>query len=286
MTHPHEPNRPENAEAQSSGGSTFESAQVVRTDDGRQYHIGVAPGEVASNILLVGDPARADRCAEWFDDQSGRWAHREYVTITGRYQGLPITVMATGIGCDNTEIALVELSQVVKPGPVTLIRAGTCGALQPEIQLGDLIVTWGAVRLESTSLYFVPEGYPACSHPEVSTALLRSAVDGKFPHHFGMTATAAGFYGAQGRTTPHFKPRNPKIVDELAAIGVRNLEMETSTLLTLASLRGFRAGAVCTAFARREADEFVRPDQKIEFENRALKCALGAFQILDGKRVD
>lgn len=258
----------------------FESAEVVRSDDGRQYHIGVGPGDVAENILLVGDPARADRCAEWFDEVKGRWSHREYVTVTGTHRGLPITVMATGIGCDNTEIAMVELAPLVPAGPTTLIRAGTCGGLQPDIQLGDLVVTWGAVRLESTSTYFVPEGYPACAHPEVAQHLLAAAekIDGN--HHFGMTATAPGFYGAQARTTPEFKPRNPGLVDDLAAIGVKNLEMETSTLLTLASLRSFRAGAVCVAFARRGANEFVPPNRKIEFENRALECAVGAFHSL------
>lgn len=255
--------------------SGFESAEIVEESDGRQYHIGLAPGEVASSLVLVGDPARAERCAQYFDSREPAINQREYRTITGLYKGLRVSLMATGIGCDNTEIAVVELANLLPKA--TMIRAGTCGALCDDIQLGDLVVTWGAVRMESTSTYFVPEGYPAVSDPDVVQALRREATEAGVPHHFGMTATAAGFYGAQGRSGRHFQPRNPNITDELAAIGVKNLEMETSTLLTLASLAGFQAGAVCTAFASRTRNEFVDPSRKIEFEDRAVLCALGAL---------
>ena len=162
-----------------------------------------------------------------FDSVRGTWEKREFVTVTGVWKGLPVTIMATGIGCDNTEIAVVELSSLVEDA--TLIRAGSCGGLQEHLELGDLVVTWGAVRLETTSLNYVPEGYPAVAHPEVSQALLEAAKQLELPHHFGMTATTAGFYGAQGRANEHFAPRDPKVVDRLARIGVMNLEMETST---------------------------------------------------------
>ncbi|MEE8141481.1 MAG: uridine phosphorylase, partial [Planctomycetota bacterium] len=146
--------------------------------------------------------------------------------------------------------------------------------------LGDLVITWGAVRLESTSTHYVPEGYPAAAHPEVALALQEAARHLKLPHHFGMTATASGFYGAQGRNMPHFPPRNPEIPEQLSRIGVLNMEMETSTLLTLAALRGFRAGAVCTVFAHRSRNQLVKPEQKLEFEDRALNCALEALRRL------
>lgn len=253
----------------------YESAESVRDAAGRQYHIGVGPGEVAPAVLLVGDPARARRAADRFDHRTGEWQNREYVTISGTYRGAPVTVMATGIGCDNTEIALVELSSLLPDA--TLIRAGTCGALQPEIELGDLIVTWGAVRMEITSLQYVPEGYPAVAHPDVVQCLRKHAERLGFPHHFGLTATASGFYGAQGRSQPYFPPRQPELPAELAKVGVKNLEMETSTLLTLATLRGYRAGAVCTAFASRTRNEFVPPARKIEFEDRAVVCGLEAL---------
>ena len=259
-------------------GEGYQSAEKVTEASGRQYHIGVGPGDVEPNIVLVGDPARARRTAERLDSVRGTWEKREFVTVTGVWKGLPVTIMATGIGCDNTEIAVVELSSLVEDA--TLIRAGSCGGLQEHLELGDLVVTWGAVRLETTSLSYVPEGYPAAAHPQVAQALLAAATELKLPHHFGMTATAAGFYGAQGRAHDHFPPRDPELIDRLARIGVMNLEMESSTLLTLASLRGFRAGAVCTVFANRPRNVFVSPEQQKGFEDRAVDCALEALSSL------
>ncbi len=254
------------------------TARLVIDASGRPYHIGVGPGEVAPSILLVGDPARAERCAERFSEVRGSFRNREYTTFTGTWEGLDVSVMATGIGCDNTEIAVVELASLLESA--TLIRAGTCGGVQPELSIGDLVITWGAVRLENTSTQFVPEGYPAVAHPEVIEALQAAATEAGVPWRTGMTATASGFYGAQARDVPGFPPRFPDRIDELARIGVLNLEMETSTLLTLASLRGFRAGAVCTVFAERSRDRFVAADEKTAFEDRVVDVGLRALRKL------
>lgn len=254
---------------------SFESAERVIDSEGRPYHIGVGPGEVAPQILLVGDPARAERAAQRFESVQGRWQNREFTTITGVFEKTPLTVMATGIGCDNTEIALVELAQLIDRA--TLIRAGTCGAVQSDLSVGDLVITWGALRLENTSTHFVPESYPAVAHPQVIGAIERAASMVGAPHRLGMTATASGFYGGQGRQIEGFPPRNPHLVDDLERIGVLNLEMETSTLLTLASLRGFRAGAVCTVFAERAANRFVLPEEKHKYEDRVVDVGLRAL---------
>ncbi len=256
----------------------YESAERVVDNAGRPYHIGVGPGEVAPQILLVGDPARAERAAKRFSTLEGSWRNREFTTFTGEFEGVRTTVMATGIGCDNTEIAVIELAQLIESA--VLIRAGTCGAVQPDLSIGDLVVTWGGVRLENTSTYFVPEGYPAVAHPEVITALSNAAEEVGAPWRLGMTATAPGFYGAQARNVEKFPPRYPNLIEDLARIGVANLEMETSTLLTLASLGGFRAGSVCTVFAERAANRFVAPDEKHTLEDRVVDVALRALKSL------
>ena len=222
---------------------TFHSAEIVKTAEGRQYHIGIAPGEIAPYILMCGDPARVHKIAAYFETKNAPIAHRDYVTITGKYKGMPLSVMATGMGPDNTEIALVEISQVVK-NP-TLIRVGTSGGLLKEAGLGDLLISTGAVRLENTSTFFVHEGYPAIAHYEVVQALITAARQKKIAHHVGLTATAPGFYGAQGRKVPGFMPRDPELPDKLAAQGVANFEMESSALFILSTLAGFRAGTVC-----------------------------------------
>ncbi|MEM4728865.1 MAG: nucleoside phosphorylase [Thermoplasmata archaeon] len=244
----------------------------------RQYHIALAPGELAESILLCGDPARAERVAGLFDEGLLTRKHREFVTHTGRWRGLGISVMSTGIGPDNTEIALVEISRICR-SPV-LIRIGSSGALRPEVRIGDLIISTGAVRLENTSTFFVHEGYPAIAHHEVVLALLTAAVRKKVRHHLGLTATAPGFYGAQCRKVEGFPLRWPGLIDELAGEGVLNLEMETSALLTLAALRGFRAGAVCAVYAHRPSGKFAGERERWEAEGRCVEVGMEALRIL------
>ncbi len=256
----------------------YASAERVSDAEGRQYHIGLAPGEVAPYIMLVGDPARAGKVSKLFDKITGHRANREYVTYTGRYRGIPLTVMGTGIGPDNMEIAVVELSQVVK-NP-TFIRVGSCGALKPEIKLGELVVSSGAVRIENTSSFFVPNGYPASAHYEVLLALVSACEEIKAKSHVGVTATAPGFYGAQGRTVPGFKPLYPELPDQLAQAGVLNLEMEVSSLFTLAQVSGARAGAVCAVYANRPHNKFADSEVKERGEKNAIKAGLAAFTVL------
>jgi uridine phosphorylase len=245
---------------------------------GRQYHLGVGPEDVAPFVMLVGDPGRADKVAARFESRRGEWRHREYVSITGRYKGRDLTVLGTGIGPDNMEIAVIELSQCRKD--LTLIRVGSCGALQPDIDVGDLVVSTGAVRLENTSTYFVPEGFPAVASFEVTRALVEACRATGAPHHVGLTASAPGFYGAQSRHIPGFPPRHPDLPGDLGKLGVLNLEMEVSTLFTLASLGRHRAGAVCAVYAQRPRGIFADARQRDVAEARAIAAGLEAFEIL------
>ena len=233
---------------------------------------------MAPYILLCGDPARAAKIAERFDSVRLRKSNREYVTYTGKYKGLELSVMGTGIGCDNMEIAVVELSQLVeKP---TFIRVGSSGALQPHIGLGDLVVSTGGVRLENTSTYFVPEGYPAVSDYEVLVSLVSACHQTGARSHVGLTASAPGFYGAQGRKIKGFPPRFPELPEKLAEMGVLNLEMEISTLFTLAQISGARAGAVCAIYANRPHDRFADSDIRTKAERSAIETGLAAFTTL------
>lgn len=242
------------------------------------YHIGLSRGDVAPFILLCGDPARVKKVSAFFDEAGEPKTYREYVTVTGRYKGIPISVMATGIGPDNTEIAVVELSQIVNDP--TLIRIGTCGALQDGMKIGDIAISSSALRLENTSTYFVHEGFPAVAHHEVVLALLTAAGKEDAKYHLGITATAPGFYGAQGRKTPFFTPRNTELTNELSAMNVINMEMEASTLFTLASLAGWRAGTVCGVIAERKINKFTDKEMLHKAEMSAIKTALGAVEIL------
>lgn len=257
---------------------TFHSAEIVRTAEGRMYHIGLKRGDVAQFILLCGDTERTTKVASFFEEETKPIKSREYTTISGKYKGIPVTVMSTGMGPDNTEIALVELSQIVDHP--TIIRVGSSGAMKREIRLGDLIISTGAVRMENTSAGFVLDGYPALAHYEVVVALLEAASRGKRKYHVGLTATAAGFYGAQGRTTPVFHPLVPDLPDKLEKMNVSNMEMEASALFTLSTLAGYRSGAVCTTYAERHANIFIDSETKKAAELDSIKVALEAVEIL------
>lgn len=256
----------------------YESATVVRDAEGRQYHIGLAPGEVADSVILVGDPERAYRVAAMFETVELERKNREYVTITGVHEGLRVSVMGTGMGAASTEIAIVELCQCVER-PV-LIRCGSTGALQPGMGLGDLVITQAAVRLENTSLFYVEPGYPAAADPQAVLALAAAAEALGHRYHVGITATASSFYAGQGRAVAGYAPQWPEIVERLARQGVKNLEMETSCLLTLASLRGIVAGAVCAVYATRHDDVFITPEQKDMAEKACVTTGLRALHLL------
>lgn len=152
-------------------------ASEVVAHGGRVYHLGLAPGELATRVVLVGDPARALRVAERFDSVEHEVREREFVTLTGRYGGCPVSVIGTGIGTDNVEIALVEAHLLhhtdlatghsLPDAPqLTFMRVGTSGGAQEDIAPGTLAIAAYALGLDSTGLFY--EGAPA---DEVVTSL-------------------------------------------------------------------------------------------------------------------
>ncbi len=244
----------------------------------RQYHIDLGPGELADYILLPGDPDLTPRIAALFDDVELERRHREFVSATGRYKGERVSVVSTGIGTDNVEIVVAEILALVERP--TFIRVGSCGVLQPEIELGDLVISSGAVRLESTTSYFVHDGYPAIADYEAVVALVEAAEKLGHRCHVGITATAPGFYGAQGRPIPQLPIRYPDLAEEMARQRVLNFEMEASALLVLSSLAGCRAGVVCTAYAQRNTGRFVEGEDRDRAERACLETGLEALVLL------
>ena len=244
----------------------------------RQYHIGLGPGELAEYILLPGDQDRTTRIAERFDSIEMQHRHREFASATGSYRGQRVSVVSTGIGTDNVEIAVAEILAITdRP---TFIRVGSCGALQPEMGLGDLVITTGAVRLESTTSFFVHDGYPAVADYEAINALIESAARLGHRFHVGVTATAPGFFGAQGRPIPQLPIRYPDLAEDMARQRVMNFEMEASALLVLATLARCRAGVVCAVYANRTTGEFVEGATKDAAEAACVETGLESLLVL------
>jgi len=244
----------------------------------RQYHIALGRGEVAEYLLLPGDPDRTARFATRLDSVELERRNREFSTVTGTYKGVRVTVMSTGIGADNIEIAVTEILAVTdRP---TFVRVGSCGALQPEMALGDLVISTGAVRLETTTAWYVHEGWPAIADGEVVLALTEAAARLGHPFHVGITATAPGFFGPQGRPIAQLPIRYPDFAAEMARQRVLNFEMEASALLTFASLAGCRAGVVCAVYAQRTTGAFVEGEIKERAEAACVETGLEALSIL------
>ena len=244
----------------------------------RQYHIGLGRGDLAEYILLPGDPDRTARIATRLDSVEFERRNREFATVTGSYRGQPVSVVSTGIGTDNVEIVVAEILAITERP--TFIRVGSCGSLQPEIGLGELVISSGAVRLEATTSFFVHDGYPAVADYEAVVALVEAADRLGHRAHVGVTATAPGFFGAQGRPIPQLPIRFPDLAEEMARQRVLNFEMEASALFVLAGLARCRAGVVCAVYAQRSTGDFVTGDEKERAEAACVETGLEGLLIL------
>ncbi|MGA3191236.1 MAG: nucleoside phosphorylase [Candidatus Bathyarchaeia archaeon] len=240
-----------------------------------QYHLVCKDGDLAEYLLVPGDPDRVPKIAKFWDSAREIATHREFRSFTGKYKGVPISALSSGIGPASMAIAVNESSNV---GVKTFIRVGSTGAIQKDINCGDVIICSSAVRLDCTSnCYIIPE-YPAVASYEVLLALIEAAETlGIGNYHVGMTATTADFYAGQRRKTPvTFSSGTENLLPTLQKAGVLNFEMETATLYVLASLFGLRAASVCAVYGNRLTGEFISGAG----EENAIKIANEAVKIL------
>jgi uridine phosphorylase len=261
------------------------ASELPRNAQGRFYHLDCGPGDLAPYILTCGDPGRARKIARCFDNVAVRRRNREFYTYTGCYRGIPLSVIATGIGPDNTAIAVIEAAQCVSKA--TFIRLGSCGALQPEVAAGDLVITDRVMRDEATTLSYAPPAYEARAHPLVLKTLEEAAAALGVPYHVGLTCTTGDFYSGQGRQAPGFPLLEPGKVERLRRAGVLNLEMEMAAYLTLAGVSTYplRAGGACAVLNNRITGASVFDSSRLKAlaEKRLIQVGLMAVEILAGK---
>ena len=200
----------------------------------KQYHIALEPGDIGEYVLLPGDPARSDIAAKYLDDAKLMANNREHRTFTGFYKGVKISVTSTGMGCPSTAIAAEELINI---GAKALIRIGSSAALDPRIQIGDLMISTAAMKNEGTSKFYVPENFSAVPDFELTHCLMETAKEMAAQIgssvYCGITSSDDAFYG-----------ESPEFIEKLRNLKVMNLDMESSALYTIGHLRGVRTATI------------------------------------------
>jgi len=258
-------------------------SELIINSDGSAFHLHIRPEQLADKVVLVGDPGRIALFKPHFDSVECEGSSREFVWATGTYKGTRITALSTGIGTDNIDIVMTELdalanvdfnSREVKAEhrTLTIVRLGTCGAIQPEIPLGSYILShysigfdgllnWYADRNEITDLDMEksfmkhmnwPVELPYPYFAKASQKLIELFSDSTIK---GMTIAAPGFYGPQGRVVRHGLAM-PNMLEDIEGFRygewkITNFEMEGSAIAGLAHHLGHDAITVCCAIAHR-----------------------------------
>jgi len=241
----------------------------------RKYHVGLTEDEVGKYVLYPGDPARTAVIAKHLEGAREVAFSREYRTFTGTVAGTPVSAISSGMGGPSVAVGMEELREL---GVHTFLRVGTCGATQPEIKLGDLVIASGAVRTEGTGDGYVPKEFPAVADHEVVTALLESARELGAPHHLGIIRAVDALYSDM---LPDTMPNGPRLREELAMwarAGVVANDMESSTLFVVASVRRLRAGSLLLCVDEVGHGEIQHLDPS--YMERMLKVAIGAIRRL------
>ncbi|QEZ90938.1 MULTISPECIES: uridine phosphorylase [Proteus] len=246
------------------------------------FHLGLTKNDLQGATLAIvpGDPKRVEKIAKLMDNPVHLASLREYTSWRGEIDGKAVIVCSTGIGGPSTSIAVEELAQL---GIRTFLRIGTTGAIQEHINVGDILVTTAAVRLDGASLHFAPMEFPAVSDFECMNALYKAAKDNGSTVHVGVTASSDTFYPGQerydtytGRVIRRFKGS----MKEWQEMGVMNYEMESATLLTMCASQGLRAGMVAGVIVNRTQQEIPDAELLKKTENNALGIVIEAARNL------
>jgi uridine phosphorylase len=271
-----------------------ESELIINTD-GSVFHLHLKPENLADDIVLVGDPGRVDMIAEYFDKGSAepKISSREFNTITGKYRGKRISVISTGIGPDNIDIVMTELDALANVDfasrhekeerkHLSIMRLGTCGGIQPDIELGSFVFSRMSIGFDGVLNWYKDVDNVSDKAMEdafmkymnwdsrLTTPYFVKASD-RLAKRFedvtkpGMTVSAVGFYGPQGRYVrlrPLIDDYIPKLENfRYGDYRITNIEMESSAIAGMAGLLGHEAATVCCVIANRYAKES-KPDYK------------------------
>ena len=234
----------------------------------KQPHILVEEGAVNGTVLLPGDPDRVELIAEHFEDTESLTDNREYRLVNGTYDGTPLTVCSTGVGCPSAAVAVEELAKV---GAERLVRVGTAGGLQPEVKTGDVVVATAAAKFDGTTKRYEDVEYPAVASRDVVGALVETAESEGEHVHVGPIVTDDAFYAED------------EIAYDWEEARMLVVEMEAAVIFTLARRRGLEAGAILAVDGnlvageqKGETEEDELPEEAKEGVEREVRVALEA----------
>ncbi len=244
---------------------------------GRQYHIGVAKGEVGRYVLLPGDPKRCKKIAAFFEEPQLIADSREFVTYSGYVAGEKVSVTSTGIGGPSASIAMEELTAC---GADTFIRVGTCGGMDINVRSGDLVIATGAIRMEGTSKEYAPIEFPAIADLDIVNALVKAAQNLRVPYHTGVVQCKDAFYGQH---RPETLPNGEELIRKWKAwlkLGTLASEMESAALFTVASYLHVRCGTCLLTVANQERAAQGLPNPQVQDTEMAIRTAIEAVKVL------
>lgn len=246
------------------------------------FHLGLTKADLQGATLAIvpGAPERVEKIAGLMDNPRLLASHREFTSWLAFIEGKPVVVCSTGIGGPSTSIAVEELAQL---GVRTFLRVGTTGAIQSNINVGDVLVTTAAVRLDGASQHFAPLEFPAVADFTCTSALVAAAREAGATTHIGVTASSDTFYPGQerydtysGRVVRAFRGS----MEEWQSMGVLNYEMESATLLTMCASQGLRAGMVAGVIVNRTQKEIPDSETMQQTESQAVSIVVRAAKAL------
>ena len=240
----------------------------------KMHHLQIEPGQIGEFVIIPGDPGRCHLIAEHFKNPQLIAQSREYITYTGKYKELIVSVTSTGMGCPSAAIALEEL---IMSGAKYLVRLGTTGALQKNIHLGDIIIPASAVRLEGTSVEYIPIEFPAVADIDIVDALLKVTHQKNQKFHIGIIMSHDAFYKGSVFADHDFLKREQLWIDS----NVLSVENESSALFTIGYLRKVKVGTILTVVANHLNRKVITDEEKINslFHQMTDLC-LEAFKTL------
>lgn len=264
--------------------------ELILNPNGSVYHLQLLPENIAENIIIVGDQGRVEAVSKFFDTIDFKIQNREFVTHTGTYKGKRVMVISSGIGTDNIDILINELDAAVnidlktrtikkEHTSLNIVRIGTSGALQGDIPVDNFVVSTHGLGFDGLLNYYLD--LPKVNDNAISEAFIKQTNwDKNLPYPYavkgsealinkigfdlikGITATAPGFYGPQGRKlrlTPWVEDFNQQLTDfKHGENRITNFEMETSALYGLGALLGHQTCTVCAIVANRVAKQYSR----------------------------